>query len=364
MPLVQTDFQQQGINALNQGLGIGNAMQRTQQIGIDRERQAQQDAQSQQMFDSKMGVMGQQSQLNQQEIDKNNKAQGMGEIVTALNLPFDKRNELFTELAAKKTNPAAKKALEHLMTLDDKEQLTTMIQMIESQSGSGVSKKQKGEKGLVFNPNNGSFSIDPIYAENQKQINELDLVHRKKLNKLETEKELAKKRAIGITEREKVDITDGLNAAETLPILKRADKLLDIVETGKPRQALQWGKKWFGIQGANEAELDQLLGKQILKQLKPVFGSQFTEGEGRWLADMEANYGKSTVGNRALIRQGMSLVERRISIGMDAAKFAGDERTIKNITDWQEWTFSDDPQADKKTTQLSDQDILNKYGAN
>ena len=172
---------------------------------------------------------------------------------------------------------------------------------------------------------------------------------------------MAEKRTTGIAEQERLDITDGLAAAETMPILKRADKLLDIIETGKPRQALEWGKKWFGIQGANEAELDQLMGKQILKQLKPTFGSQFTEGEGRWLSDMEANYGKSTEGNRALIRQGMMLVQRRVDIGTDAATYSGDERTLKNLNDWQEWTFSDNPEADKKTTELNDGDMLNKY---
>lgn len=365
MSILQTDFQGQGINALNQGLGIGNAMQRTKQLGIDRQRQVEQDAQSKQMFDSKMDLMGQQSQLNDLSIQQQEKAQGMGELVTALNLPFEARQELLATLEDQKESPEAKKVLSHIQTLDDRGQTEFMLQVLDTMKnqgmGAGQSKKQKGEKGLVFNPNNGEFSIDPIYAENQKQINELDLLHKKKLHQLEVEKDLAKKRTAGIAEQERADITDGLAAAETMPILKRADKLLDIVETGKPRQALEWGKKWFGIQGANESELDNLLGKQILKQLKPIFGSQFTEGEGRWLAEMEANYGKSTEGNRALIRQGKALVQRRIDLGLDAAKYAGDERTINNLNSWSKWEFSEDPQAQKKTTELSEQEILDLY---
>ena len=52
--LVQTDFQRQGINALNQGLGIGGAMQKTEQLGIDRQRQSDIDAQRNQQFESRI----------------------------------------------------------------------------------------------------------------------------------------------------------------------------------------------------------------------------------------------------------------------------------------------------------------------
>ena len=135
MNLVKTDFQGQGINAMNQGIGIGNALQRTRQIGIDRERQAQQDAQNQQLFGQKSQLNQQGIAMNQQSMQQQEQAQGMGELITALNLPFDKRNELFSELESKRENPAVKKALGHLQTLDDEEQLTTMLQMIQTQQG-------------------------------------------------------------------------------------------------------------------------------------------------------------------------------------------------------------------------------------
>lgn len=126
--LVRTDFNQQGINALNKGLGIGEAIQRNKQIDIDRGRQQESDRQQQQLF-------GQQTQMNQQKIDQQESLSGMGEMITALNLPYEKRQELFSELESTKQNPAAKKAIAHLRTLGDEEQLTTMMQMISDQQG-------------------------------------------------------------------------------------------------------------------------------------------------------------------------------------------------------------------------------------
>ena len=129
--LVRTDFNQQGINALNKGLGIGEAIQRNKQIDIDRGRQQESDRQQQQLF-------GQQTQMNQQKIDQQESLSGMGEMITALNLPYEKRQELFSELESTKQNPAAKKAISHLRTLGDEEQLTTMMQMISDQQGGDI----------------------------------------------------------------------------------------------------------------------------------------------------------------------------------------------------------------------------------
>ena len=150
MALVQTDFNRQGINALNQGLGIGQAFQRTEQLGIDRQRQSEMDVQRNQRFESQQGIMGQQSQLNQQSIEQNEQTQGMGELITALNLPFDKRQELFAELESKKTNPAAKKYMAHLQTLDDKEQLVSLVGLLNSQQGGKKDSKTSGIKDFEY----------------------------------------------------------------------------------------------------------------------------------------------------------------------------------------------------------------------
>jgi len=222
-------------------------------------------------------------------------------------------------------------------------------------------KLQKGEKGTVFDPAKGVFSVDPVAAQNQRDINKQNVEHKKQILALEVEATKAKERVKGLAAREKTDIDNGLLAAQTMPILKRADKLLDIVATGKPAQMRLWAKKWFGVSPANETELDNLLGKQILKQLKPTFGSQFTAKEGDWLKDIEANFGKSTEGNRALIRQGMDLVKERASIGIEAANASQDKRTSDNIQGWLDWQFGEDPQAGKTTIELnqqSDDDLL------
>jgi hypothetical protein len=232
--------------------------------------------------------------------------------------------------------------------------------------GGALKPKQKGEKGTVFDPNTGTFSIDPVAAQNQKDINTLNVGHKKQILALEVEATKAKERAKSLVAQERVDIEDGLAASQTMPVLMRADKLLDIVATGKPAQSLLWAKKWFGISPANATELDNLLGKQILKQLKPTFGSQFTAREGDWLKDIEANFGKSTEGNRALIRQGMDLIRERSRIGLDAAISSGDQRTADNIQGWLDWRFGEDTNAgqlsDDNPGKLSDDELIKRLG--
>lgn len=213
------------------------------------------------------------------------------------------------------------------------------------------SKFQKGAGGLVFDPDSGSFKVDPIAAQNAKEAREADLEHKRQIKELEVEATKAKERSKGLAEREKADIDDGLSAAQTVPILKRADKLLDIVNTGKPQQAKLWAKRFFGIESGNESELTNLLGKQILKQLKPIFGAQFTVTEGQWLKDMEADFGRSTEANRRLIRQGLDLMQERAKIGLQAAESSGDFRTLDNINGWLNFSFANQTaDQDKQTT--------------
>ena len=144
--LVMTDFNQQGIGALKQGLGIGQAMnQRKQQEEAARLRQAQEQRQQ--------ALFGQQTQLNQGKLAQQEQLQGMSEMVTALNLPFDKRNDLFSKLESEKQNPAAKEFLGHLQTLGDEEQMSTMINILKQQQGGvgGDRKKDLPAETIAFN---------------------------------------------------------------------------------------------------------------------------------------------------------------------------------------------------------------------
>lgn len=223
---------------------------------------------------------------------------------------------------------------------------------------------QKGEKGMVFDPNTGTFGTRPEYAENEKALNKIILNQKKEEKALDVEAAKAKIRASKQIEQESVRIENGLDAAKSISTLDRADRLLDLVSTGKPQQALLWGKKMLGVESANEVELENLLGKRILEQLKPIFGAQFTVTEGQWLKSMEADFGKSTEGNRTLIRQGKDLVQMRTDMGKEAAEAAGDQRTLKNIQDWENFKYSDDTQAEKTTSERkrSEADIFAEYG--
>ena len=120
----------------------------------------------------------------------------------------------------------------------------------------------------------------------------------------------------------------------------------------------------LGMEKANEVELENLLGKRVLEQLKPIFGAQFTVTEGQWLKSMEADFGKSTEGNRALIRQGMELARQHVEMGKEAAELSGDLRTSKNIDDWANFRYSDDTKAEMTTEEKarSDADIFSQYG--
>jgi hypothetical protein len=217
--------------------------------------------------------------------------------------------------------------------------------------GGGAAEYQKSTKGLVFNKTTGEYSIDPTYATNIKQLNDIALDYQGKIKKLEEDSSINKKRLEAKAGREKDDIKNGVDAAQGYGTLVRADKLLDMVGTGKPQQALLWGKKMLGVEGANEVELENLLGKRIIAQLKPTFGAQFTKSEGDWLKSMEADFGKSTEGNRRLIRQGMDLVKQRAKIGLDAAGASGDIRSSKNIQEWLDFRYTADPKGENEGEQ-------------
>jgi len=187
-----------------------------------------------------------------------------------------------------------------------------------------------------------------------KEAKQKEKAARQEKSKLEISTARAKARMTGLVEREKEDITSGLTAAESIPILKRGLQLLDRVETGNPEEIALAFKKFLGIEGADEAELLNNLGKQVLKQLKPVFGSQFTANEARWLESMEAGFGKSTEANVRLIQQGLDLANARADIGINAAQSSGDSRTVDTIQGWRDYQFED-----RKET---DQEVLSRYG--
>ena len=168
-----------------------------------------------------------------------------------------------------------------------------------------------------------------------KQARTSEIETRAKIESLKQETTLLNARAKGIVAAEGKTIEDGLFAAKGLPTLFRIETLLDIQDTGSPEQLKLWAKKKFGVESANEVELNNLLSKKVLQQIKPLFGAAPSQAEGQWLRDIEATYGTSTEGNRVLVQRGISLANERVRQGVEAATARGDTRTVKNLKDWQ-----------------------------
>jgi hypothetical protein len=308
-------------------------------------------------------------------LNKNQVVDTFASVPIALSMPYSDATGFWQNKKKEyANNPNAIAQIDNIINASPDERAGIyggMLQMgqdlgvLQKPKGAAVDKPfQKGEKGLVFNPNTGEASIDPVYAENLQQLNKITLEQKKAEKALDVETAKAKARAGKQVEQEATRIQNGLDASQSLSTLKRADKLLDLVSTGKPQQALLWGKKMLGMESANEAELENILGKRVLEQLKPIFGAQFTVTEGQWLKSMEADFGKSTEGNRALIRQGQDLIKQRIEMGKEAAQSAGDLRTLKNMEDWENFEYSDDTQAEKTTEERkrSFEDVAKEYG--
>lgn len=132
-------------------------------------------------------------------------------------------------------------------------------------------------------------------------------------------------------ERRQGYIDAGVDAADSYGNLKRSMELLNTVGTGGYDQAALKAKQLFGIESADEAELSANMGKSVMAQLKPLFGSAFTEGEGNRLVAIEAGFGKSTEGNKRLIKETMKITERAMRRGLAAAKDQGDQFVIDEM---------------------------------
>lgn len=145
--------------------------------------------------------------------------------------------------------------------------------------------------------------------------------------KAESEKVTGK----GQAQRREADINDGIAAADGYANLVRAKDLLDSLETGGIDSVSLRAKQLFGVEGADEAELSNRMGKAVLSQLRTTFGAAFTAAEGKSLERIEANYGKSTAGNKRLIKQTMKLVEKVANRGIRSAVASEDYASAEEI---------------------------------
>lgn len=127
----------------------------------------------------------------------------------------------------------------------------------------------------------------------------------------------------GATETEKRAsdlIARGIAAAESTAPIRRAIALLDQVETGGVESISLAAKQRLGIEGADEGELSNSLGKAVLSQLKETFGAAFTQEEGKRLERIEASFTKSTDTNKRLLNQALRIAERTANRAIKAAE--------------------------------------------
>ncbi len=191
-----------------------------------------------------------------------------------------------------------------------------------------------GGKG-VFNPNTQSFDQSLSSAGQE------DAAARSRATQAGLGKEDA--------QRTSVYINEGLSAADSMPVINRAIELLDSVETGGIDAAKLAASNFFGVTGADEAELSNNLGKAVLSQLRATFGAQFTEREGARLQSLEAGFGKSTAGNKRILGQVKALIERSARRGMKAAEDNGDTFSAEEIKKSLSMSLTPQPAAGQPT---------------
>ncbi len=165
-----------------------------------------------------------------------------------------------------------------------------------------------------------------------------------------SQEEAAKVTGKSQAKRRQLQIDKGLEAAEGMANIQRAMDLLDTVETGGIDAASLRAKQFFGVEGADEAELSNRMGKAVLSQLRATFGAAFTAEEGASLARIEAGFGKSTKGNRRLLEQAKRLIQRAARRGIRAARKQGDLDTVKDIEDALAFRLDIDQKAAPKPT--------------
>lgn len=237
------------------------------------------------------------------------------------------------------------------------------------EEGKGRTKKQKtgaflvkDEEGNVeiavgsFDPETGTIKTETAALDGLKVISKLGETAAE-----ETERKISQKKselaAAGEEKRTADLIARGIAAAESTAPIRRAITLLDEVKTGGFRAAALRAKQTFGIEGADEGELSNSLGKAVLSQLKETFGAAFTEAEGKRLERIEANFTKSAETNRRLLTQALRIAEKTANRARKKAVERGDQATIDDIDDLLTFTL-DEPEKFKSAADMSDEEIL------
>jgi len=129
-------------------------------------------------------------------------------------------------------------------------------------------------------------------------------------------------------------LDDQIIAADGMAVLNRSLSLLNQgIETGGWDNLALYAKQKFGVEGADEGELSNLMGKAVLAQLRETFGAAFTAKEGDSLKVIEAGFGKSPRANARLLQNAFNISKRAAERGKSAAKSLKDDTAFKQIED-------------------------------
>lgn len=126
-------------------------------------------------------------------------------------------------------------------------------------------------------------------------------------------------------------VSDGVGAADGVNTIKRSLELLKTVKTGGIDSLKLYAAQKFGIEGADEGELSNKLGKAVLSQLRATFGAAFTAKEGEQLQRIEAGFGKSSATNTRLLESALKTARRAANRGVRAANELGDDFAANEI---------------------------------
>lgn len=157
-------------------------------------------------------------------------------------------------------------------------------------------------------------------------------------------------------------IDSGVQAADSTSNLRRSIALLNTVKTGGIDSVKLKAKQLFGIEGADELELSTNLGKNVLAQLKPIFGAAFTAKEGEELKKIESGFGRSTAGNMRLLENALKLADRSSRRGIKAAEDQGDNFTADEIRASLNFSVEDDQQEAPQEEKTGGQIMVDSNG--
>jgi hypothetical protein len=181
-------------------------------------------------------------------------------------------------------------------------------------------------------PPSGQLAFDPnAIAQRGAAETNVDVANVQALTGPGAEREAAQRRATAAVDRSQGVINAGMEAASSIPVVQRSLDLLNEVKTGGYNAAAIRARSLFGVESADEGELVYNLARNVLQQLRPIFGGAFTAVEGQRLENIEAGLGRNTETNIRLLNQVLDVAQRSARKAYDRAYAEGDMNTAIEI---------------------------------